>query len=225
MDAQLVEMLPVAVENRVLLAQQDQVVTVPRNATMADALEAIANTTTVTWYPWGKSIVILGKEEQVRAQLRMGAIGISTRYNGVDVTQVLMELSRYAGVAFSEEPGAVQRIPPEYRTIRLILDNATIQQVLENLCGFTGLAYVVNDKGVYIWNQSASPAPGARDPIVGLVPIDNGMQMAITESQVPADVKEYLKAKRQKWLDNVRSQMKEEGFKPTTKPATTREDL
>jgi hypothetical protein len=222
-DAKLVELKsPFAVEDRVLVAQQDQVVTVPRNATMADALEAIANTTTVTWYPWGKSIVLLGKEEQTRAQLNKT---ISTRYNGVDVTQVLMELSRYAGVPFSVEPGAVQRIPPEFRTIRLILDNATIQQVLENLCGFTGLAYVVNDKGVYIWNQSASPAPGARDPIVGLVPLDNGMQMAVTESQVPPDVKEYLKAKRQKWLDNVRSQMKEEGFKPATKPATTREDL
>ncbi len=74
-DAKLVELKsPVAVENRVLLAQQDQVVTVPRNATMADALEAIANTTTVTWYPWGKSIVILGKEEQVRAQLNKTAI-------------------------------------------------------------------------------------------------------------------------------------------------------
>ena len=58
---------------------------------------------------------------------------ISTRYNGVDVAQVLMELSRYAGVPFNVEPGALQRIPPEFRTVRLILENATIQQILENL--------------------------------------------------------------------------------------------
>jgi len=222
-DAKLVEIkAPYAIENRAAQALQDQPIPVARNSTLADALEAINNSSPATWYPWGKSIVILGKEEQIRSQLNKT---ISTRYNGVDVSQVLMELSRYAGVPFNVEPGALQRIPPEFRTIRLILENATIQQVLENLAGFTGLGYVVNDKGVYIWNQSATPTTTARDPIVGMIPMGDGLQYIITESQVPADVREYLRAQGAKWVEGMRAKMKAEGFKPTTKPATTREDL
>jgi len=211
---------PFAIENRAdpESLKSDQQVFVARNATLADALDVIDTDTKATWYPWGKSIVIIDKEDRVRARL---AKEISTRYNGVDVSQVLMELSQRAGVEFSIEPGAVQRIAPEFRNVRLILDNATIQTALETLAGFTGLGYVVNDRGVYIWNQSSSPGGGAggRDPIVGMLQLDNGMQVVVKESQVTPDIKEYLRHKTAKELDKIKAMMQEEGFKPTTQPA------
>jgi hypothetical protein len=216
---------PFAIENRSGdAARPDQQISVPRNSTLMDALESLPKDTRATWYPWGKSIVVVPKEDQIRNQLGKT---ITIRYNGVDVSQVLAELSQRAGVDFSIEPGAIQRIPAEFRTIRLYLDNATIKQALESLAGFTGLGYVVNDSGVYIWNQSNNPAGAARDPAIGLIPLDNGMQIIVPQSQIPPDMQEYLKARTNRELDKIRQMMKEEGFKPTTRPATApaREDL
>ena len=210
-----------AIENRAAdAARADEQITVPRNATLMDALESLAKETRATWYPWGKSIVIVSKEDQIRNQLGKT---ISIRYNGVDVSQALAELSQRAGVDFAIEPGAIQRIPTEFRTIRLILDNATIKQALENLAGFTGLGYIVNENGVYIWNQMNTPGGQARDPIVTMIPLDNGMTVLVPRSQISPDMLEYIHARTQRELNKVRQMMTEEGFKPsaaTTRPAT-----
>ncbi|CAN5606066.1 hypothetical protein BH10PLA1_BH10PLA1_11820 [soil metagenome] len=220
-DAKLQEIDPkgLAVEYRTgdtVLA--DQPVFVSRNATVSDALEALVTSTRATWYPWGKSIVIVPKEDQIRNQL---AKTVTVRYNGVDISQVLTELAQAAGVEFTIQPGAVQKIPADFRKVNLLLDNATVKQALENISGFTGLGYVVNEKGVYIWNQSAeTPAVGGRDPIIGSIPLD-GMQLFIQTSAVPPDVREYLNYKKQVEIEKVRQKMKDEGFKPATQPAPT----
>jgi hypothetical protein len=197
----------------------DQQVSVPRNATLLDALEAITHQTRATWYPWGKSIVIVMKEEQVGNQL---AKLITVHYPGTEVGQVLTELSQKAGVPFEIEPGALQKISPEFRRVKLDLYDASINSALQAICGFTGLSYVVNDKGVYIWNQNnttPAAAAAARDPIIGMVPLDNGMQLLIPQSQVPSDVREYLHAKQEQEIEKLRQQMHEENFKPTTAPS------
>jgi len=204
-----------AIENRSgESVKPDQVIPLSRNASLADALESLTNATGATWYPWGKSIVVVPKEDQVRNQLLKN---ISVRYNGTDISQVLMELSQKAGINFDMQPGAVQNVPPEFRSVRLVLDNATIKQALDTISGFTGLGYSVNDKGVYIFNSS-SAAGAPREPTVGLIPLDNGMQIVVKESQIPPDMREYLKLKTQKQLQKIRQQMKEENFKPTTQP-------
>ena len=46
------------------------------------------------------------------------------------------------------------------------------------------------------------------------------MTLLLPQSQVPPDVREYLRAKQQREIEKIREQMKEEGFKPTTAPAT-----
>ncbi|HTL27712.1 MAG TPA: hypothetical protein VL282_00760, partial [Tepidisphaeraceae bacterium] len=125
-----------------------------------------------------------------------------------------------AGVDFNYESGAVQRIPQQFRTVKLTFDNATIKQALESLASFTGLAYSVNEKGVYIWNPTNSTGSGGRDPIVGSFQLDDHSQVFISESKVPDDVKQYIEAKRKNFVENMRGRMKAEGFRPTTKPAT-----
>jgi hypothetical protein len=197
--------------------KSDLPLNVPRNATMMDALEVLARETRATWYPWDKSILIVPKEVMIRELLSKT---ISIRYNGVDISQVLAELSQRSGVEFNIEPGAIQRIPSEFRTIRLVLGNATIKQALENLAGFTGLGYVVNETGVYIWNQAVTAAGPQRDPVVGTIQLDNGMVVFVRESECPPDVQEYLRARKQKEYQKLRDMMREEGFKPTPKPVT-----
>ena len=218
-DQKLVDLKsPFAVENRLGdKVPGDKPIAIARNATMLDALEAVAMQTSGTWYPWGKSILLVAKEDQVR-NLLMKTITI--RYDGADVQEVLNELSRRAGVDFNYEAGAVQRVPQQFRTVKLTFDNASIKQSLESLASFTGLAYSVNDKGVYIWNPTNSVGSGGRDPIIGSIQLKDGTQIFVPESRVPADVKEYIESQRQAFSDRLRQKMKEEGFKPATKPAT-----
>jgi len=219
-DGKLVELKsPFAIENRAGDATKQQLaVFVPRNSTLLEALESIAKDTPVTWYPWGRTILIIPKEDQFRNLLSKT---VTTRYNGVDVWQVLTELSRASGVPFAIEPGAVQRVPAEFRSVRLVLDNVTVQQALDTIAGFTGLGYVVNERGVYVWNQTGGEAARGRDPLIGAIQLDNGVQVFIPQSQIPADLREYIKFKTQKELTKLREMMEEEGFRPTTQPAAT----
>jgi len=221
---------PFALENR---AFDDTSLATPvpvaKNASLMDALESLVESTSATWHPWGKTIVIIPKEEHVRRQLGKE---ISVRYNDVDIAKVLTELSARSGVAFTIEPGAVQNIPPEARKVGLILDNTSVQQALEYIGGFTGLSYVVNDKGVYLFNKSGAAGGARRDPVLAIIRLDSGAEVLIPESEVPADVREYLKHKRKRAIDALREQMIDEGFKPpatqpTTAPATKKqsEDL
>jgi hypothetical protein len=185
-DAKLQQVRPeLAVEfRRRDLVKTDQAVFVARNATIADALEALSRETSATWYPWGRSIVVLPRETQIRNN-QLGR-PIDTRFDGVDISQVLVELEQASGVPFEIEPGAIQRIPPESRRVTLILNPATVQQALEAISGFTGLDYVVKGDGIYIWNQSAGIAStSATDPAVGMIQLDNGVQVMLRRSQLP----------------------------------------
>ncbi len=204
-----------AVENRAGGADGTSV-PVKRDATLLEALDAIPLNTDATWYPWGKSLVVMQKVDQVRGQLANKTVTI--RFNGVNVSQVLAELQSRSGVKFTIEPGAVARLSPEQQNVRLVLENASIEQALENLAGFTGLAWIANDKGVYISNPSAGAA--VREPSVAMITLDNGVQVVVRESQVPSDVREYIKFKTDEKLAKIRQMMKDEGFKPSTKPAT-----
>ncbi|MDP9172659.1 MAG: hypothetical protein M3O30_02175 [Planctomycetota bacterium] len=145
-----------AIENRGFDVQGAGTVTISRNATLLEALEEIQLQTDATWYPWGKSLVVIKKPELIRMLL---AKPITTRYSGQDISQVLLDLSQRSGVNFQIDPGVEQQIPAQFRTVRLILDNATVQQALESICGFTGLSYAVMPSGIHVsYVGPASPA-------------------------------------------------------------------
>ena len=217
-DARLQQVKPeLAVEfRRRDMVKVEQPLFVARNATMYDALEALSRETAATWYPWGRSIVVLPREMQVRNNQLSRPIDI--RFSAVDVAQVLVELEQAAGVPFEIEAGAVQRVPPESRNVSMILYNVTVQQALEAVSGVTGLDYVVKGDGLYIWNQSAGVGATATDPAIGMIQLDNGMQVMLRRSSLPPDVQEYIEHRKAKAIANLREMMKEEGFKPTTQP-------
>jgi hypothetical protein len=198
----------------------DTQMNIRRDATLAEALQDMTRQSDATWYPWGKDIVIVPKQQQIRLQLDKT---ITARYTGQDISKVLDSLSQKAGVPFQVEPGAYQRVPPEYRSIKLDLDNASIRQVLDDIRGFTGLDYVVKPDGIYIWNQNPNPtanARGANDPVIAAIEADGGLQVFIRESDLPAEVAEYLKHKKEEEVARLRRRMKEENFSPTTRPAS-----
>lgn len=202
----------------------DQQLVIPRNASLSDALEIVARETPLTWYPWGRSIVIVPKQDQIRNQLQKT---ITVRYSNADVGQVLSELSQYCGVDFDIEPGAVQRIPAAARVLQLTLENRSIRQALEDISGFTGLDYEVTASGVSITNPrptvNSASAAGAADPVVAMMEASQGFQLMLRESQVPPDVRQYLRARAKRYIEELRIQMKQENFKPdapTTQPVS-----
>jgi hypothetical protein len=87
--------------------------------------------------------------------------------------------------------------------------------------------YVATDKGLYFSTPAGATTLPARDPIVGLILVpDLNLQVTLPQSQVPADVREYLQYKKQKEIEKLRQMMKDEGFQPTTRPTTeSNEDL
>lgn len=212
--------VPFAVEDRLDADTRGKIVSLPRNATMLDALEQVGKQSRATWYPWARTIVVVPKEAQVREML---AKTLTTRYTGADVGQVLEDLRRRAGVPFEVEPGAVQRIPAAYRTVNAFWDNVTVQQALESLRGFAGIDYAVTDKGVTITN----PAPAAAaltnpaDPVLATVQLDNGMTVFLRESQVPPELRPYLAHRLKRSVDELRQMARAENF-PLVTPAPTR---
>jgi hypothetical protein len=197
---------------------QNAPVAVPRNATLLDALETMTTQTPATWYPWGKTIVVLPKQDQTRRQLQKE---LTLRHDGTDVAQVLTELSTACGIPFRYEPGTFQELAPQSRQIRLVL-NASVLDALEAICGLTGLGYQVKDDEVYVWN-TASTAARPRDKTLAILQTDTGLQVLITESQCPPDVREYIEKLKERQYDALRKMMAEQGFKPTntaTQPTT-----
>lgn len=213
-DAQLAEAKTgFATENRVGPEVNDRTLSLRRDSTIYDALEALAAQTEATWHPQGKVIVILTKEDQVRTQLGKR---VTRNYADVPVGQTLTELSQLAGVEFTVEPGAFQRIAPEFRTIKLLLDNATIEQALEHISGFTGLGYTINARGVYLWAASTgTPTTAGRDPVIAILEVSPGVQVLVPQSQVSPAVRERLRTLTIQKLDALTRD--DDG--PATQPA------
>ena len=217
---------PFAIENGLPQAVRDAAIELPRNATMLDALEQVARQSPATWYPWGKSVVVVPKETQIADQLTSKTL--TKRYGGADIMQVLEDLRQRAGVDFIIEPGAIQNIPPEFRSVKVIWDNVPVSQALESLSGFTGLQYAVTDRGVRITNPAPAGAGGgaSNDPVVFTMQLDNGATVVVRTSQVSPDVRAYLKSRVDKQLEALREAARKEGFvpppatPPTTQPAT-----
>jgi hypothetical protein len=210
-----------AIENRTASSgnpiPQNVPIAVSRNATLMDALEAMAAQTPATWYPWAKTIVVWPKTDQIRSQLKKE---VTLRHDNTDIAQVLAELSLRSGVPFQYEPGTFQEIAPQSRQIKLVI-SCPVLQALDEVCGLTGLNYQVKDESVYIWNAASTTAK-PKDRTVAIIQTDTGMQILVTESSCPPDIREFIEYTKEKQFAALRKMMAEQGFKPTapaTKPA------
>jgi hypothetical protein len=200
---------------------RNRTVFVPRNATLMDALESLPKDTPATWYPWGKSIIITSKQDRIRALLDK-PVTIPTGDDGRELIDVLNEISTRTGVAFDYEPGLVQALPANVRIIRGVIENAPARQVLSKISASTGINYAILDDQVAIAAKApateTAPATAPRDPTIGIIQLDSGIQVLVPTSQVPPDMREYLKVRTQRELKKIREMMEDENFKPTPPP-------
>ena len=206
------------------LVKEGQAITVARNATLAEALDSITKETPLAWGPWGHSVLVKPKDAWVRDQLEKR---ITRRFVATDVGQVLSDLSDFSGVDLTIEPGAIQKIPAQSRTITLEVENTSIDQVLQRVGGFTGLKHSVSEQGVYIWNPTAAGAgSSSSDPVVAILPLpESGVEVMLRQSDLDDGLRQYIRFRRNKAIDKLREMMKEEGFVPaTTQPATANQE-
>jgi hypothetical protein len=164
-------------------------------------------------------VLVKPKEGWVRDQLEKQ---ITRNFAAVDVGQVLSDLTDYSGVELTIEPGALQKVPPQARTIRLELQYQPVAKVLEMIAGFTGLNYSINERGVYVWNPSNTGAGGgSQDPVVAMLTLpESGVQVLIRQSDIPEDLLQFIRHRKGKEFEKLRELMKEQGFKPATRPTT-----
>ena len=186
-------------------------VLVPRDATLAGALDALAQQSKLTWYPWGDGVVVLPKRDVIAAKLERP---VSLRYDGTDIAQVFIDLGKQSGVDLSIEPGAIQRVPPEFRIIRMSVESASVRQALESLQGFTGLGYVVTDDGVYIWNQNSNPASATRGRVIATVQIAPYTSALVYEDQLSPEARKALNDMRDQYVGQLEAMLT--GKQPTT---------
>jgi hypothetical protein len=199
---------PLVVEFRPGDVPLDRTITLSRNATLFDALNELHLQSRLTWYPWASAVVIVPKSDVVKNQLNRQ---VNLRYDGVDIAQIFQDLSKQTGIEFMIEPGALQRVAAEYRIINLLID-APVRQALETLQGRTGLGYVVTDDGVYIWNQSSTPA-GGRGRVAALVPVEGVGFGLIHEDQLTPAARAKLKQ-----VVSEKIELIEKALVPATQP-------
>ena len=207
------------IENRLSDGLRDVPVFVPRNATLLGALDALAEQTGATWYPSGDGFIVLPKRAWVRR--RLDEATVTKTYRAAGVPQVLTDLQRAAGLEFRIEPGAVARVPEESRAVNLSLDTASVREALDALGGVTGLGYVVNDGGVYVWNKDPSDpdaAPQGADRPILLVRLGDGTSLLLYPSDLNDEQRTQLEGRRRAAVEALAATLA--GGDATPPPAT-----
>ena len=212
-----------AIENRIQNSvPQEKTVFAPRNATLMDALESLTKETAATWYPWGKNIIIVTKDESTRRLLSKPlTIFPDPTTQILDLTQLYTDIAKETGVVVEFQPGAISALPPEARALRgkiagaPLFENVPARQILEIVSAATGLQYAVQDDKVYVASATSAQQ---RDVPIGFIQLDIGIQVLVPTSQVPADLREYIRFKTERELNKIRKMMEEENFKPSTQP-------
>ena len=211
------------VENNLGEAINQQKLLLPRDITMLQAMEAIHRWTSATWMPWNDTLVVQPKSGWVQGRLDRKFETVRT---GISIQQLIQELQQASGVQFRLQPNALSRVPEQYQTLRLHLQNSTVRDTLERLSGYTGLNYDVTDDGIYLWNQFKAPGQdrmlpagsGGEQPLL-LVDLGNSTSLMVYPSDLDQDLRETLLMRRRAAIDELRKQLQEPQSAPTTQPS------
>jgi hypothetical protein len=125
-------------------------------------LEAACETLKWAWRPEGERIVFEPRRDEIRRRLDWP---LDLTYQREPLDRLLVDLGSRVGVLMKFEPGALQKVAARDRTVDLIQRNASVRQILERICGNTGLRYEIEDDGV----QILGPAESAAGPTAGTI--------------------------------------------------------
>lgn len=201
-------------------AALDRALEKPRAATALHQLDEATQQLGWTWAVDGAAIVI-----QSRAAFLQRALDhpLDVSYRRLPLDQLLADLGARMGVTVLFEPGVLSRIGASGKQVDLIQNNTTARQVLERICGSTGLAYEITAGGLRIF----APADGSTPPTATApsrrvvaqisIPQPDGtlLTLPVYEGELPA---EQLAALREMHLANIRRMLAESNL-PKPPPA------
>ena len=179
-----------------------------------------------TWYLSGDDVMIVEQKAQIERQLRQQ---VSLRYEGADLTAVMLDLAHKARVLLNMDPGVMDYVPVETRkNFNLIMSEATIAQALEVISGATGLKFVTENDGIRVEAseklkktlEAAAGASAKRSPffLKTTIPLSDGstLEAYIRADDLPAEIQTIINAEKTKLIEAL---CKKYGITPT-QPAT-----
>jgi hypothetical protein len=115
---------------------------------------AACDTLKWVWRPEGDRIVLERSRDEIRRRLDWP---LDLTYQREPLDRLLVDLGARVGVLVKFEPGALQQVAAQERPVDLIQRGVGVRQILERICGNTGLRYEIDDEGVQILAPLASP--------------------------------------------------------------------
>lgn len=172
--------------------------------------DALAENSGWLWLVDGERVVFRTVIEDVQARLNRQ---LSMTYQRAPLDDLLLDLGKRIGVTMHFEPGSLGRIDARERSVDLIQRDQTVRQVLELLCGRTGLEYAVDGAGVHFrlsetldGSPTRAGAPGRLFRVT--VPLDpsGAVDVIVREEDLPAPLRDRLDAALENWFAQQLSQ-------------------
>ena len=110
-------------------------------------LESATSVLGWVWRPEGSTIVFESKRDEVLRRLDWP---LDLTYQREPLDRLLVDLATQIGILMEFEPGALQQVSARDRNVDLIQRGTSVRQILERICGNTGLRYTITDEGVQI---------------------------------------------------------------------------
>ena len=110
-------------------------------------LEAACDTLRWAWRPEGDRLVFERRSDAIRRRLDWL---LDLNYQREPLDRLLVDLGQQVGVLVKFESGVLQKVSARERAVDLIQRNVSVRQILERICGNTGLRYEIDDEGVQI---------------------------------------------------------------------------
>lgn len=142
-------------------------------------LESATQTLHWVWRPEGERIIVERQRDDFRRRLEF-PIDISFARAALD--GVIVDLGQRVGVPMLFEPGVLKRVEARDRAVDLIQRQTSVLQVLERICGNTGLRYEITDEGVRFApaQPTSQPSAGGEAPWTRVsVEVEDGLRVDV----------------------------------------------
>ena len=154
------------------------------------------------WRPEGGRVVFESLTAEIQRRLDWP---LDLSYQREPLDRLLTELGNQIGVLVKFEPGALAKIAAGSRNVDLVQRGVSVRQILERICGNTGLRYEIQSDGVQILGPTGD-AGGPTAPTIQQwvrigVEIEPGvtMDVFVRQDQLPRALQDKMREK----LDDI----------------------